>query len=181
MFAINRLGYNAEISNDTTIIQAADKVIFPGVGHANAAMEQLADQQLDQLIPQLKQPVLGVCLGMQLMCKSTEEGNTKGLGVFDLVVKKFGDENKIPKIGWNTIANLETALFESVKENEYMYFVHSYYVPLANETIAEANYGLAYSAALNKNNFYGCQFHPEKSGSAGEGEQILKNFLELKQ
>lgn len=177
MFALKRLGYNATLSNDADEVRQADKVIFPGVGHAKSAMNQLVEQKLDCLIPQLKQPVLGVCLGMQLMCAYSEEGETKCLGIFDLEVLKFGSENKIPKIGWNNIVGLETPLFKKVNENEFMYFVHSYYVPLAKETIAQANYGITYSATIHKDNFYGCQFHPEKSGVAGE--QILKNFLEL--
>jgi glutamine amidotransferase len=177
MFALKRLGYSAKLSNNSNEIRQADKVIFPGVGHAKSAMEQLVEAKLDLLIPNLKQPVLGVCLGMQLMCKYSEEGETKCLGIFDLNVLRFSEENKIPKIGWNNIMGLETPLFNKVNESEFMYFVHSYYVPQAKETIAQANYGGSYSAAINKDNFYGCQFHPEKSGDAGE--QILKNFLEL--
>lgn len=177
IFALKRLGYNAKLSNDAKEIRQADKVIFPGVGHAKSAMNQLVEQKLDYIIPQLKQPVLGVCLGMQLMCRYTEEGNTEGLGIFDLEVLKFGSGNKIPQIGWNRISALKSSIMTGIKENEFMYFVHSYYVPFSKETIAKADYGITYSAALQKNNFYGCQFHPEKSGDAGE--QILKNFLEL--
>lgn len=177
MFALKRLGYDAKLSNNADDIKGADKVIFPGVGHAKSAMNQLVEQKLDCLIPQLKQPVLGVCLGMQLMCQFTEEGNTEGLGIFDLEVVKFGGENKIPQIGWNQISALKSSIMTGIKENEYMYFVHSYYVPFSKETIAKANYGITYSAALQKDNFYGCQFHPEKSGD--KGEQILKNFLNL--
>tara|TARA_R110001592_G_scaffold272336_1_gene539040 strand:- start:1421 stop:2002 length:582 start_codon:yes stop_codon:yes gene_type:complete len=177
MFALKRLGYNATLSNDADEIRQADKVIFPGVGHAKSAINQLIEQKLDLIIPRLKQPVLGVCLGMQLMCKFSEEGNTNGLGIFDLEVKKFDKSNKIPQIGWNTIYDLTSSIMTGLRGEEYMYFVHSYYVPLAKETIATTNYGVKYSAALQKDNFYGCQFHPEKSGDAGE--QILKNFLEL--
>jgi imidazole glycerol-phosphate synthase subunit HisH len=177
MFALKRLGFKAKLSSNEEEIRRADKVIFPGVGHAKSAMYQLMEQRLDLLIPQLKQPVLGVCLGMQLMCNFSEEGETKCLGIFDLDVLKFKEGNKIPKIGWNNISDLKTPLFNKVEEGEFMYFVHSYYVPLAKETIAQADYGCFYSSAINKNNFYGCQFHPEKSGDAGE--QILKNFLEL--
>lgn len=176
-FALNRLGVAAVLTKNAEEIRSADKVIFPGVGHAYAAMEKIAETGLEELIPRLKQPVLGICLGMQLMCKFSEEGNTKGLGIFDLEVKKFGTENKIPQIGWNTIFDLKSELLSDLNENEYMYFVHSYYVPKSDFTIATANYGLDYSAVLQKNNFYGCQFHPEKSGD--KGELILKNFLML--
>jgi glutamine amidotransferase len=176
-FALKRLGVEAVLTNNFGLILKADKVVFPGVGHASSAMEQIKRFGLEQLIPTLKQPVLGVCLGMQLMCKFSEEGNTDGLGIFDLNVEKFGTENKIPQIGWNTIFDLKSELLNGLDENEFMYFVHSYFVPLATETIATANYGLDYSAALQKNNFYGCQFHPEKSGD--KGELILKNFLDL--
>lgn len=176
-FALKRLGIEAVLTNNFDLILKADKVIFPGVGHASSAMEQIKRFGLEQLIPTLKQPVLGVCLGMQLMCKFSEEGNTDGLGIFDLGVIKFSDKNKVPQIGWNTIFDLKSKLLNGLDENEFMYFVHSYYVPLATETIATSNYGLDYSAALQKNNFYGCQFHPEKSGD--KGELILKNFLDL--
>lgn len=176
-FALNRLGVAAVLTKNAEEIRSADKVIFPGVGHAYAAMEKIAETGLEEFIPTLKQPVLGICLGMQLMCKFSEEGNTKGLGIFDLEVKKFGTENKIPQIGWNTIFDLKSELLSDLYENEYMYFVHSYYVPKSDFTIASANYGLNYSAALKKNNFYGCQFHPEKSGD--KGEVILKNFLNI--
>jgi len=176
-YALQRLGVEAVLTNNPELIQKADKVIFPGVGHANSAMEKLEQSGLNKLIPNLKQPFLGICLGMQLMCKYSEEGATKGLGVFDLNVLKFGNDNKIPQIGWNTIVDLNSEIFHGLNENEYMYFVHSYYVPIASETIAKAKYGVIYSAALKKNNFYGCQFHPEKSGD--KGELILKNFLAL--
>ena len=176
-FALKRLGMEALLTNNEKLIRKADKIIFPGVGHANSAMEKLKQVGLDVVIPSLTQPVLGVCLGMQLMCEFSEEGNTKGLGIFDLEVIKFSAENKIPQIGWNTIFDLKSELLNNLNENEYMYFVHSYYVPKSDFTIATANYGLNYSAALQKNNFYGCQFHPEKSGD--KGELILKNFLNI--
>lgn len=176
-YALQRLGIEADLTNNPELIQSADKVIFPGVGHANAAMTKLKQSDLDKLMSKLIQPVLGVCLGMQLMCNYSEEGATKGLGIFDLDVLKFSNEMKIPQIGWNNITDLKSELFDGINETEYMYFVHSYYVPLALETIATANYGINYSAALKKNNFYGCQFHPEKSGDTGE--LILKNFLAI--
>ncbi len=174
-FAIKRLGYKAVLSDDVEEIKAADKVIFPGVGEASSAMKKLRDSGLDKLIPVLKQPVFGICLGMQLMCNSSEEGDTTGLGIFDVDVVKFSNKVKVPQIGWNQIVNLKSDLFKDISENEYIYLVHSYYAPLCNETIAEADYGLNYSAALQKNNFCGTQFHPEKSSSVGE--KILKNFL----
>ncbi len=176
-FAIQRLGYEAVLSDDVEEIKAADKVIFPGVGEASSAMKKLRDSGLDKLIPTLKQPVFGICLGMQLMCTSSEEGNTTGLGIFDISVVKFSNNVKVPQIGWNQIVNLKSDLFKDISENEYIYLVHSYYAPLCNETIAEADYGLNYSAALQKNNFYGTQFHPEKSSSVGE--KILTNFLKM--
>jgi len=178
MFAIERLGYKAVLSNNPEEIKAADKVIFPGVGEASYAMKMLKESGLDSLIPTLKQPVLGICLGMQLMCQSSEEGNTKGLGIFDVDVVKFSSKVKVPQMGWNTIYNLKSDLFKGIAENEYMYLVHSFYAPLCKETIATTNYELEYSSALEKENFFGTQFHPEKSGDVGE--QILNNFLNLK-
>ena len=177
MFAIERLGYKAVLSNNPEEIKAADKVIFPGVGEASYAMKRLKESGLDTLIPTLKQPVLGICLGMQLMCQSSEEGNTKGLGIFDVDVIKFSSKVKVPQMGWNTIYNLKSDLFKGIAENEYMYLVHSFYAPLCQETIATTNYELEYSSALEKDNFFGTQFHPEKSGDVGE--QILNNFLKL--
>ncbi len=176
-FAIKRLGYEAILSNDAEEISNADKVIFPGVGEAGSAMKMLRSTGLDKLIPTLKQPVLGICLGMQLMCKSSEEGNTQGLGIFDVKVVKFNDELKVPQIGWNQVFNLESPLFEGVNENEYVYLVHSYYVPDCDETIAKTEYGVEYTSAIKKDNYYGVQFHPEKSSDAGA--KILENFLKL--
>ena len=177
MFAIERLGYKAVLSNNPDEIKAADKVIFPGVGEASYAMKMLKESGLDVLIPTLKQPVLGICLGMQLMCTYSEEGNTEGLGIFDLDVVKFTSKVKVPQMGWNNIYNLKSDLFKGIAENEYMYLVHSFYAPLCAETIATTNYELEYSSALENDNFFGTQFHPEKSGDIGE--KILGNFLKL--
>jgi len=176
-FAIQRLGFEAILSDNIEEISAADKVIFPGVGEASSAMKKLKSTKLDAVIPTLKQPVLGICLGMQLMCNYCEEGNTKGLGIFDVDVVKFNNALKVPQIGWNQIYNLKSALFKGIAENDYMYLVHSYYVPMNDEAIATTEYGIKYASAMQKNNFYGTQFHPEKSGDVGE--QILKNFLNL--
>lgn len=176
-FAFQRLGFEAILSNNPKEILSADKVIFPGVGEASSAMKKLKENELDTLIPALKQPVLGICLGMQLLCDHTEEGNTDGLGIFNVSIKRFKNDVKVPQMGWNTISNLKSKLFNGTKDNEYMYLVHSYYAELCNETISETNYGLNYSSALQKDNFYGVQFHPEKSSKAGE--QLLKNFIEL--
>ncbi len=178
LFAIERLGYTAVLTNNPDEIQQADKVIFPGVGEASYAMQKLKESGLDSLIPNLKQPVLGICLGMQLMCHHSEEGNTVGLGIFDANVIRFSNNVKVPQMGWNQIYNLKSPLFQGINENEYMYLVHSYYVPNCKEAIAITNYDLEYASALQKNNFYGTQFHPEKSGDVGE--QILANFLKLK-
>jgi len=177
MFALQRLGYKAILSHDIKEIKSADKVIFPGVGEASNAMKKLNETGMHTLIPQLKQPVLGICLGMQLMCNFSQEGNTIGLSIFDVDVLKFSEKVKVPQIGWNVVTNLKTHLFDRIQEEEYMYLVHSYYVPLCNETIATTDYEVLYSSALHKDNFYGVQFHPEKSSNAGE--QVLKNFLEL--
>tara|TARA_R110002050_G_scaffold16019_2_gene49104 strand:+ start:202765 stop:203346 length:582 start_codon:yes stop_codon:yes gene_type:complete len=176
-FAIQRLGFEAVLTDNVNEIIAADKVIFPGVGEASSAMHKLKASGLDALIPKLKQPVLGICLGMQLMCNSSEEGDTKGLGVFDVDVIKFSNSVKVPQIGWNQVTGLQTDLFKAIPEKEYIYLVHSYYAPLCLETIATCEYGVSYSAALRKDNFYGTQFHPEKSSTIGA--QILKNFLTL--
>ncbi|MCK0145884.1 imidazole glycerol phosphate synthase subunit HisH [Arenibacter sp. F26102] len=175
-FAFQRLGYEAILSSDADVIMAADKVIFPGVGEASSAMKKLRESKLDLIIPKLKQPVLGICLGMQLMCHSSEEGATEGLGIFDVDVVKFSNKVKVPQIGWNQITNLKSDLFNNIKEKEHIYLVHSFYAPICEETIAEAEYGLGYSAALKKDNFYGTQFHPEKSSEVGE--KILKNFID---
>ncbi len=176
-FAIKRLGFEAVLSNNPIEIQQADKVIFPGVGEASSAMNMLKATGLDTLIPTLKQPVLGICLGMQLMCNCSEEGNTKGLGIFDVDVIQFSNAVKVPQMGWNTISALQSPLFDNIAEEEYMYLVHSYYAPKCNQTIAITNYETAYSSALQNNNFYGVQFHPEKSGNIGE--KIVENFLKL--
>ncbi|MDC6405506.1 MULTISPECIES: imidazole glycerol phosphate synthase subunit HisH [Maribacter] len=178
-FAIKRLGYDAVLSNAVDEIRNAEKIIFPGVGEASSAMKKLRESGLDKLIPTLKQPVLGICLGMQLMCNGSEEGNTKGLGIFDVDVVKFGPHTperslKIPQIGWNKIYDLKGDLFQGLTE-DYVYLVHSFYASLCGDTIAITDYGLPYSAALQKDNFYGTQFHPEKSGEYGSA--ILENFL----
>ena len=174
-YALKRLGVEAVITADKEELQSADKVIFPGVGEASSAMKMLTSSGLDTLIPTLKQPVLGICLGMQLMCKSSEEGKTEGLGIFDVDVVKFSNKVKVPQMGCNNIYNLKSSLFKGIAENEYMYLVHSFYAPLCAEAIATTNYELEYASALQKDNFYGTQFHPEKSGDVGE--QILRNFL----
>jgi len=176
-FALNRLGFDGMLTNNPQEIINADKVIFPGVGQAETAMRKLRESGLDQIIPNLKQPVLGICLGMQLLCNFSEEGETVGLGVFDVSVKRFSNEVKVPQIGWNSVQNLQTDLFDGVSENEFVYLVHSYFAPVCKETIATSEYGNMYSTALQKANFYGVQFHPEKSGKTGE--KILFNFLKL--
>jgi glutamine amidotransferase len=176
-FAFKRLGVKAVLSSNSDEIMNADKVIFPGVGEASSAMKKLEDSHLEKIIPILTQPVLGICLGMQLMCNSSEEGNTKGLGIFDTEVIKFTKKVKVPQIGWNQITDLKSSLFHKVKEKDYIYLVHSYYAPICADTIAVSDYEKPYSSALRKNNFYGVQFHPEKSSSTGE--QILKNFLRI--
>ena len=180
LYALERIGMTATVTDDPEKIQSADKVIFPGVGEASTAMHYLKERNLDVLIPQLKQPVLGICLGMQLMCTHSQENNTPCLGIFDANVQKFSTAEpglKIPQIGWNTLCDLKTDLFTSVPENSFAYFVHGYYATLGRHTIAKTDYILTYSAALQKDNFYGVQFHPEKSALVGE--QIIQNFLSL--
>jgi glutamine amidotransferase len=186
LYALQRLGTNAIVTDDHEKIAGADRVIFPGVGNAFSAMEYLKERNLDQLIVSLKQPVLGICLGLQLMCNFSEEGNTKCLGIFDADVNKFDesvfkDKNlipyKIPHMGWNTIYDLSSPLMNGIDENSYMYFVHSFYAELSPETIATTDYINPFSAAMQKDNFYGVQFHTEKSADAGE--KILSNFLNI--
>lgn len=176
-FALERLGYSAICTNNPELIRTADKVIFPGVGEANSAMLEIKKYGLEEVIPKLKQPVLGICLGMQLMCRFSEENNTKCLDIFPIDVVKFSNELKVPQISWNTLTNLKDPLFRDIPENSFVYYVHSYYVPENEFTIATTDYGLTYSGAIQKGNFYACQFHPEKSSDIGE--QILKNFIEL--
>lgn len=179
-YALKRIGVTPVITSDKEILLKADKVIFPGVGEAETTMKYLKEQNLDILIKDLKQPVLGICLGMQLMCRYSEEGNTECLGIFDTDVKRFCPQrhiDKVPHMGWNTIENAVSPLFKGFEKDEYVYFVHSYYVPLNDFTAARTNYILPYSSALHKDNFYATQFHPEKSGKTGE--RILRNFLEL--
>lgn len=176
-FALERLGVESVLTADSEVIKTAEKVIFPGQGAAGSAMEKLQQTGLDQLIPNLQQPVLGICLGMQLLCDATEEGDVKGLGIVSGKVIRFSDQVKVPQMGWNTISKLQTTLFKGINEEDFMYLVHSYYVPLLPETIAQSDYDGAYSVALQKDNFYGVQFHPEKSSTAGS--QLLQNFLAL--
>ena len=179
-YALKRLGITPVITADPELIRKADKVIFPGVGEAFTTMEYLKAHQMTDLIRGLKQPVLGICLGMQLMCRYSEEGNADCLGIFDVDVKRFSPqrhEDKVPHMGWNTITDLKGGLFSLALENQFVYFVHSFYVPLNEATAATTEYILPFSASLHKDNFYATQFHPEKSGSVGE--QILKNFLNL--
>lgn len=180
LFALERIGVNAIVTDDHDEIRSADRVIFPGVGEASSAMIYLKEKGLDQLICSLTQPVLGICLGMQLMCKFSEENNTNCLGIFNETVKRFTETTgfKIPQIGWNNIHGLKSALFDKVNENSYMYFVHSYYVESCANSIAQTDYITEFSSALHINNFYAVQFHPEKSGEAGQ--QILENFIRLK-
>lgn len=182
IFALRRLGIEAKLSGDSAEIIAADKIIFPGVGEASSAMQVMKDRQLDLLIPQLKQPVLGICLGMQLLCRHSEEGNTNGLNVFPTQVKRFMPEladafQKVPHMGWNALGNVQGKLFEGISADASVYFVHSYYAELISDTTATSDYNNTFSAALCRDNFYAVQFHPEKSGKAGE--RILENFLKL--
>lgn len=175
--AVTRLGYKAIITDDFTEILQADKVIFPGVGEASSAMKYLKEKGLNQLIKNLKQPTLGICLGQQLMCEYSEEGNTDCLNIFPIKVKLFPKTDIVPHMGWNTITALKSTLFNKVNEASDVYCVHSFYCELSDYTIAKTDYILEFSAALQKDNFYATQFHPEKS--AGIGEQILENFLSL--
>lgn len=178
--ALKRLGIEPLLTDDAELLTKADKVLFPGQGEASGAMSYLKERRLDEVIKNLKQPVLGICVGQQLLCKHSEEGNTDCIGIFDAEVKRFcptRHEDKVPAMGWNALYNTKSPLFKGFADNEFVYFVHSYYVPLCDATIATADYILPYSAALCKDNFYSTQFHPEKSGSVGE--RILKNFLEI--
>jgi len=181
LFALERIGMEAQVTDEPDAIQTADKVIFPGVGEASTAMQYLRDRKLDLLISNLKQPVLGICLGLQLMCKHSEENNTECLGIFEEEVNKFKPQKdqliKVPQIGWNNIYDLKTPLFKHVEDSSFCYFVHGYYAGLGTDTIARTDYIQPYSSGLHKNNFYGVQFHPEKS--AVTGEQILKNFIQI--
>ncbi|MCK9423955.1 MAG: imidazole glycerol phosphate synthase subunit HisH [Bacteroidales bacterium] len=176
-FALQRLGITTTVTDDPCEIVSADKIIFPGVGEAGTAMKYLKTKRLNYIIRSLTQPVLGICLGMQLLCNSSEEGNTRCLGVIPQGVKKFRGTLKVPQVGWNSICGLKSTLFQGIREEEYMYFVHSYYVEPGENTTAMTEYGISFSAALQKDNFYATQFHPEKSGE--KGQLILQNFLNL--
>lgn len=177
LYALERIGMEAVVTDDAALIASADKVIFPGVGEASTAMQYLRERNMDSLVKNLRQPVLGICLGMQLMCTHSEENDTECLGIFHTKVKRFTGDIKIPEIGWNTIAQRKSALFAGIEDPAYCYFVHSYYAELCEATAAVTEYGTAFSSALQQDNFYGVQFHPEKS--AALGERILKNFIEL--
>lgn len=178
--ALRRLGIEPQITDDTETLTKADRVLFPGQGEAGGTMRYLRERNLDKVIRDLKQPVLGICVGQQLLCRHSEEGDTDCIGIFDADVKRFHPTchaDKVPAIGWNSLNGLKSDLFKGIADNEYVYFVHSYYVPLCESTIASTDYVQPYSAALQRDNFYATQFHPEKSGRIGE--QIIRNFLEL--
>ncbi len=180
LYALERIGMQATVTDDPEAIRSAERVIFPGVGEASSAMQYLRERKLDELILGLRQPVLGICLGMQLMCRFSEENNTTCLGIFNEDVRRFQSSSrdfKIPQMGWNTITGLKTGLFQNVPESSYCYFVHSFYASLGPHTIAVTDYIHPYSAGLHRDNFYGVQFHPEKS--AAIGEKIIRNFLEI--
>lgn len=178
IFALNRIGIEPIVTDSVEELLASDKIIFPGVGEASTCMQSLKTSNLDVLIPKLTQPVLGICVGLQLMCNHSEESNTKGMGIFDVNVKKFvSNDLKIPQMGWNTVFDLQTPLFKSVPNNSYIYYVHSFAAQLGANTIAKSNYQYEYSAALQKNNFYAIQFHAEKSSIVGN--QILENFIAI--
>ena len=178
--ALGRLGINPVLTDNEELLRSADKVIFPGVGEASTTMEYLRSHGLDRIIKDLKQPVLGICLGQQLMCSHSEEGDTDCLGIFDVPVLRFQPqkhEEKVPHMGWNTIETIQDGLFKGFTKPEFVYFVHSFYVPVCDWTAAKTEYILPFSASLHKDNFFATQFHPEKSGSTGE--RILKNFLDI--
>lgn len=178
--ALKRMGIDPVLTDDAELLKNADRVLFPGQGHAAEAMDYLKSHRLDEVIRDLKQPVFGICVGQQLLCKHSEEGDVDCIGIFDAEVKRFQPEkheDKVPCMGWNKLYDLKSPLMANLGTDPYVYFVHSYYVPLCEETIATADYILPYSASMHKNNFYTCQFHPEKSGKVGE--QILENFLQL--
>jgi len=175
--AVERLGYSCIVTDDEHLLKNAEKVIFPGVGEASSAMKYLKEKGLDEVIKNLTQPVLGICLGQQLMCNFSEEGNTKCLGIFDANVKKFEPKLKVPHIGWNTVSDFKSELYNEISPEQDFYFVHSFYSEICSETTAVCDYIVPFSASMQKNNFYATQFHPEKSSSIGE--KLLSNFLKL--
>ncbi len=175
--ALQRLGIDPLVTDIPSELQSSDKVIFPGVGEASSAMAYLRERNLDELLKSLEQPVLGICLGLQLMCDYSEENDTEGLGLFPVKVKKFPDTDKVPHMGWNALTNLKGKLFEGIAEGSYVYFVHSYFAEQNSDSVAETTHSLTFSAAIEKNNYYAVQFHPEKSAKVGE--KILRNFLDL--
>ncbi len=177
-FALQRLGVEALWTDEPAALRAADKVIFPGVGEASSAMQYLRERGLDAVLRGLRQPVLGICLGLQLFCRHSEEGDTSCLGIFDVEVRRFRSPGlKVPHIGWNTLSNLRGPLFEGVEDGNFMYFVHSFYAEMHPDMVAQTDYGVPFSAALQRENFFAVQFHPEKSGETSQ--RILKNFLKL--
>jgi glutamine amidotransferase len=178
---LKRLGIQPILTDDAEQLTKADRVLFPGQGEAKTAMDYLREHRLDEVIRYLKQPVLGICVGQQLLCRHSEEGDTDCIGIFDAEVKRFcptRHEDKVPAMGWNEITDLKSELYRGFEHSEFVYFVHSYYVPVCDWTIATADYIQPYSASMHKDNFYTCQFHPEKSGTVGE--RILKNFMDIK-
>ncbi|MDW3193262.1 MAG: imidazole glycerol phosphate synthase subunit HisH [Cytophagales bacterium] len=176
-FALNRLGITPKVTDDPEELRAADKVIFPGQGEASSAMNYLRARKLDQVLVDLHQPFLGICLGMQLMCKHLEEGDTPGLGLIDATVRKFSTDHKVPHMGWNDISKTQGALMQDIEAGSFLYFVHSYYVEECPHTVATCDYGVPFSAAVQKDNYYAIQPHPEKS--AESGLKILSNFINL--